>query len=301
MTLLYGKDANGNQVPLLVSANGTVQTSGLWFGTSSQLTAGDGSAVTVGSGLALAGGTLAASGASFSTVWDVDWKAQTPATFTTTVSTATISGVTCSFQLGLGSGGTGTYTLSAANGLRATHTNSSGYAAGYFWADLVNLGLFLNLSVTRWWTMWDSSAGAAWSSPGSFDEAFGGGASVSVGPPLAFTYITGAIRNAGIRVHTTGGLSSGNITSAATQTADVFVYEINPSTNTWTLYTGTSVGGNWPTASALNKTLVSFIPSAYYTNSGNGLFLSNGSLWNIMQIFANAGSMGILRSRIDKQ
>ena len=62
MTLLYGKDANGNQVPLLVSANGTVQTSGLWSGTSSQLTAGDGSAVTVGSGLTLSSGTLSASG-----------------------------------------------------------------------------------------------------------------------------------------------------------------------------------------------------------------------------------------------
>lgn len=62
MTLLYGKDANGNQVPLLVSANGTVQTSGLWSGTASQLTAGNGSAVTVGSGLTLAAGTLTASG-----------------------------------------------------------------------------------------------------------------------------------------------------------------------------------------------------------------------------------------------
>ena len=62
-------------------------------GNVNQLTAGDGSAVTVGTGLTLALGTLAASGASFSTVWDVNWKAQTPATFTTTVSTATISGI----------------------------------------------------------------------------------------------------------------------------------------------------------------------------------------------------------------
>jgi hypothetical protein len=77
MTLLYGKDANGNQVPLLVSANGTVQTSGLWSGTSSQLTAGDGSAVTVGSGLTLAGGTLSASsGGGWTTAYSVDFKAQ---------------------------------------------------------------------------------------------------------------------------------------------------------------------------------------------------------------------------------
>jgi hypothetical protein len=77
MTLLYGKDANGNQVPLLVSANGTVQTSGLWSGTSSQLTAGDGSAVAVGSGLTLAGATLSASAAGgWTTAYSIDFKAQ---------------------------------------------------------------------------------------------------------------------------------------------------------------------------------------------------------------------------------
>lgn len=62
MTLLYGRDANGNQVPLLVDGSGIVQTSGgggaSWPGTSSQLTAGDGTAVNVGSGLSLAAGTL---------------------------------------------------------------------------------------------------------------------------------------------------------------------------------------------------------------------------------------------------
>jgi len=62
MTLLYGRDANGNQVPLLVDGNGIVQTSGgggaSWPGTSSQLTAGDGTAVNVGSGLSLSAGTL---------------------------------------------------------------------------------------------------------------------------------------------------------------------------------------------------------------------------------------------------
>lgn len=62
MTLLYGRDASGNQVPLLVDGSGIVQTSGgggaSWPGTSSQLTAGDGTAVNVGSGLSLAAGTL---------------------------------------------------------------------------------------------------------------------------------------------------------------------------------------------------------------------------------------------------
>ena len=66
MTLLYGRDANGNQVPLLVDGSGIVQTSGgggaSWPGTSSQLTAGDGTAVNVGSGLSLAAGTLTAGG-----------------------------------------------------------------------------------------------------------------------------------------------------------------------------------------------------------------------------------------------
>lgn len=63
MTLLYGKDSNGNQVPLLVDASGVVQTTGggtTWPGTSSQLTAGNGTAVTVGSGLSLASATLTA-------------------------------------------------------------------------------------------------------------------------------------------------------------------------------------------------------------------------------------------------
>jgi len=62
MTLLYGRDASGNQVPLLVDGSGIVQTSGgggaSWPGTSSQLTAGDGTAVNVGSGLSLVAGTL---------------------------------------------------------------------------------------------------------------------------------------------------------------------------------------------------------------------------------------------------
>ena len=72
MTLLYGRDANGNQVPLLVDGSGIVQTSGgstSWPGTSSQLTAGDGTAVNVGSGLSLAAGTLTAS----ATVFDCDF------------------------------------------------------------------------------------------------------------------------------------------------------------------------------------------------------------------------------------
>jgi hypothetical protein len=72
MTLLYGKDSNGNQVPLLVDGSGVVQTSGgtAWPGTSSQLTAGDGTAVTVGSGLTLAAGTLTAD---VTTVFDCDF------------------------------------------------------------------------------------------------------------------------------------------------------------------------------------------------------------------------------------
>lgn len=74
MTLLYGRDASGNQVPLLVDGSGIVQTSGgggaSWPGTSSQLTAGDGTAVTVGSGLSLAAGTLTAG---VTTAFDCDF------------------------------------------------------------------------------------------------------------------------------------------------------------------------------------------------------------------------------------
>jgi hypothetical protein len=97
MTLLYGKDANGNQVPLLVSANGTVQTSGLWSGTSSQLTAGDGSAVTVGSGLTLSSGTLTSSGGS-ETVFDVNFAALSDSTQTLSNGNVVIGGVTYTIQ-----------------------------------------------------------------------------------------------------------------------------------------------------------------------------------------------------------
>ena len=72
MTILYGRDANGNQVPLLVDGNGIVQTSGgstSWPGTSSQLTSGSGTAVNVGSGLSLSAGTLTTS----ATVFDCDF------------------------------------------------------------------------------------------------------------------------------------------------------------------------------------------------------------------------------------
>lgn len=96
MTLLYGKDANGNQVPLLVSANGTVQTSGLWSGTSSQLTAGDGSAVNVGSGLTLAGGTLTGGGGE--TVFDVNFATLSDSTQTLSNGNVVIGGVTYTIQ-----------------------------------------------------------------------------------------------------------------------------------------------------------------------------------------------------------
>lgn len=75
MTLLYGRDANGNQVPLLVDGSGIVQTSGggtSWPGTSSQLTAGDGTAVNVGTGLTLSAGTLS-NGGSLPAVGDYTW------------------------------------------------------------------------------------------------------------------------------------------------------------------------------------------------------------------------------------
>ena len=76
MTLLYGRDASGNQVPLLVDGSGIVQTSGgggaSWPGTSSQLTAGDGTAVNVGSGLSLVAGTLTAPGG-WTTAYSVDF------------------------------------------------------------------------------------------------------------------------------------------------------------------------------------------------------------------------------------
>ena len=91
MTLLYGRDARGNQVPLLVEGSGIVQTSG-------------------------GGG-----GGGWQTTYEVDFTTLTPVASYSN-GTATIDGKTWTFA---GLGATSSASLSAANGLRLVCNSGS--------------------------------------------------------------------------------------------------------------------------------------------------------------------------------
>lgn len=140
MTLLYGRDANGNQVPLLVDGNGIVQTSGgstSWPGTSSQLTAGDGTAVTVGSGLSLAGATLTASGGGPVTVFEVDFSSL-PNQVLTNGLTYTIGGASWTVSDNVPASNT----LQIVNGTGLTYTAPTAAGGGFqMYTNFGSLGI----------------------------------------------------------------------------------------------------------------------------------------------------------------
>jgi hypothetical protein len=154
MTLLYGKDANGNQVPLLVSSNGTVQTSGLWSGTSSQLTAGDGSAVTVGSGLTLAGATLSASGSGPATVFDCDFSALSNASLTNNVPVVITD--QSSRSLTFTPSYVGTASGSIVNGSGVAFTTASNGARAKFRTPMAGFSRYAIGAGYRAWIRWNS-------------------------------------------------------------------------------------------------------------------------------------------------
>lgn len=154
MTLLYGRDASGNQVPLLVDGSGIVQTSGgstSWPGTSSQLTSGSGTAVTVGSGLSLSGGTLTAPNPV--TLWEADFTTGQTAQTWTAGSTYAVVG-TIGGNLNWKHQGTSeplTVAMINGSGLEMT------YGAGSTPASSVNLALSqlgLGYTSTRPWRIW---------------------------------------------------------------------------------------------------------------------------------------------------
>ena len=188
MTLLYGRDANGNQVPLLVDGSGIVQTSGgstSWPGTSSQLTAGDGTAVNVGSGLSLAAGTLTAS----TTVFDCDFtllanqsitgatvitdQSSRSLTFTPTfVGTASMAIVNGS-GLGLttGSNGSRARLFSTFSGFGRLPFFGKGYRIWLRWANYTPLGSTQSLYTGM---TWEPSPGASTYTPAFFRVNNGG-------------------------------------------------------------------------------------------------------------------------------
>lgn len=152
MTLLYGRDANGNQVPLLVDGNGIVQTSGgggaSWPGTSSQLTAGDGTAVNVGSGLSLAATVLTASGGP-KTVYEVDFSSLSNQVYTNGQS-YTIAGASWTVSNN-NAGGT---VFQAVNGTGITYGGTS-YGTVQFYTTFGNLGISNPFQTIIFWVQCD--------------------------------------------------------------------------------------------------------------------------------------------------
>ena len=288
MTLLYGRDASGNQVPLLVDGSGIVQTSGgstSWPGTSSQLTAGDGTAVNVGSGLSLAAGTLTAGG--YSTVWDVDWKTVTPTTFTTSPSTIVVNGVDVTAQK---TNAAATLEISA-NGFDLSGQSSG---AAYIEIDLSDLSIFFNRGGYRIWSMWDSSL-ASWTNGSSSSAYYTGVRESLFGFQLAST-----IRlNANTReIRTQNPLSTNDSTTDATSANfDTEIFELSPD-GIMSVYLGASVGGAWPTFANMRRTLRYYTPGSWF-RIVPGVSTANGIGFIQMQA-ATSVAYRLLRSKIDR-
>ena len=289
MTLLYGRDASGNQVPLLVDGSGIVQTSGgggaSWPGTSSQLTAGDGTAVNVGSGLSLAAGTLTAGG--YSTVWDVDWKTVTPTTFTTSPSTIVVNGVDVTAQK---TNAAATLEISA-NGFDLSG-QSSGNA--YIEIDLSDLSIFFNRGGYRIWSMWDSSL-ASWTNGSSISRYYTGVRESLFGYQLASTTrLSGNTRD----LRTQNPLSTNDSTTNATSANfDTEIFELSPD-GIMSVYLGASVGGAWPTFANMRRTLLYYTPGSWFRIVPD-VSTANGIAFIQMEVQTSV-AYRLLRSKIDR-
>lgn len=257
MTLLYGRDANGNQVPLLVDGNGIVQTSGgstSWPGTSSQLTAGDGTAVNVGSGLSLAAGTLTAG---WQTTYEVNFTTLTPVASYSN-GTATIDGKTWTFD---GLGANSIASLSNANGLQLqSNANSSTYTDAQ--VKLSDLSAMPGLNEILIWARFNSTlstSGGAESNT-NMSVAHTGGSSLTIVPRFRLGWYSTSAAGApsGTSFHCFGYMagtlypSSGNEFSSYTTTNtnhDVWLIRLI-SSNISEVYTGSWSSG-WPAFSSL--------------------------------------------------
>lgn len=259
MTLLYGKDSNGNQVPLLVDASGVVQTTGggtTWPGTSSQLTAGDGTAVTVGSGLSLAGATLTAPGG-WQTTYEVDFTTLTPVASYSN-GTATIDGKTWTFA---SLSANALASLSVADGLKLTANSGT---TSYPQMD-VNLSSFSAMPGRDGILIWARLTPTISTSGGTESNAnmsvtYAGGSSTTIVPRFRLGWLpsgsagapSGKSWNAFGLMANTLYPSSGNELSSYTTTNtshDVWVIRV-VSANIAEIYTGTWSAG-WPAFSSL--------------------------------------------------
>ena len=243
MTLLYGRDANGNQVPLLVDGNGIVQTSGggtSWPGTSSQLTAGDGTAVNVGSGLSLAAGTLTSP--SFTTVYDLEWANKTVPTTTPAaiVDSAGRSGTW--YQYATGSGQTMT---TDATGLKFTTGGSVSNPQSRFWLSLSSLGLSIYGSRYRCW-----SAISGWPSGFGWFNVLADGTENSGGNTTrTYNFIDRDVASASLKFSNyTGNHYSTNTTAFYNATCFMLEYD---GCGTYVLRVGT-YSGAWPSVANMN-------------------------------------------------
>lgn len=309
MTLLYGRDANGNQVPLLVDGSGIVQTSGgstSWPGTSSQLTAGDGTAVTVGSGLSLAAGTLTAGG--YSTVWDVDWRTQTSTSFGSSPTTQSINGIPVKFQVAfIVSGATGNYSISA-NGLRLQKTGGSvgsSFYHGCYWADMTSLGVKFNAGLVRYWYMYDTTLNG-WLSATTAGDFEQGGATSTNDTTFAQFYDSSrgvGWASPGVPSSLAIGSRASNMTTQSTNlsvswnTYNVHVVEFR--NGIVSCYGGpAAVNNTWPQFDALTQCTNMLLTNSWFMAPTTGYPPTPAYSFNIMQLTTNM-TLGLLRSRID--
>lgn len=288
MTILYGRDANGNQVPLLVDGSGIVQTSGgstSWPGTSSQLTSGSGTAVTVGSGLSLSAGTLTAGG--YSTVWDVDWKTVTPTTFTTSPSTIVVNGVDVTAQK---TNAAATLQISA-NGFDLSGQSSG---SAYIEFDFQDMSIFFNRGGYRIWSMWDSSL-ASWTN-GSINSRYYTGVRESLfGSQLATVDRAGGNTR---RLQTGNPFSVQDSTTNATSVNfDTEIFELSPD-GIMSVYLGASVGGAWPTFANMRRTLLYYTPGSWFRIVPD-VSTANGIAFIQMEVQTSV-AYRLLRSKIDR-
>ena len=121
-------------------------------GVSSQLAAGDGSAVTVGSGLSLSGGTLTAPG--YKTVHDYAWSADSGTTHTNGTQT-TNGSIVWNWVIQAG-----TSAVSDAKGLKLSYVN------GFYAGPLANLSQSALSSSAlggrwRWWARYQNASGGS--------------------------------------------------------------------------------------------------------------------------------------------
>lgn len=261
MTLLYGRDANGNQVPLLVDGNGIVQTSG---GSTS-------------------GG--------WQTTYEVDFTTLTPVASYSN-GTATIDGKTWTFT---GLGATSSASLSAANGLQVV-VNSGASAVPVASVNLSSLGAVpLAYQVMSWARMTSIIPSNA---NGLTDNIIGKsttGTTYTFVHRLSYTptSIGGSPSNAAFFAPFSE-LDSQLIPSlfysqysTTNVNHDVRVIHL-VSSNMALFYTGTWSAG-WPALSSLQfRGMVNFNINAYSSGS-NALLNPSDFLW-FMQPFHDSGS-----------